>query len=238
MKEWSSRFGHFFGRSKVEIPVLRHVGRGVIVRAAMEIFPPDRASPLGFNSMEQQSTRWHSPIQTPGRRPRFERRFRAGLLAVTAVRRAACRGEMAMRARLVWNRDDMSRGSFFTVTQLADELGLTPRAIRFYEEKGLISPQRAGNTRVYTDRERARLSLVQRGKQLGFSLQEIKDYLDLYECDTDGRENLGALLRGVRDRIESLELQSAALTLTLEELRDIERETVKSLEALERCGTG
>ncbi|UOM36441.1 MerR family DNA-binding transcriptional regulator [Acuticoccus sp. I52.16.1] len=124
--------------------------------------------------------------------------------------------------------------SFYTVTQLAEELGLTPRAVRFYESKGLISPKRAGTTRVYTEHERDRLILVQRGKRLGFSLQDIKDYLDLYETDQAGQEQLNALLRGVRSRIEKLEEQSAALTQTLAELRDIERNATNSLAELGR----
>ena len=72
----------------------------------------------------------------------------------------------------------------YSVTELAKELGVTPRAIRFYEAKGLITPQRAGGTRVYTHRDRGRLILILRGKKLGFSLREIKDYLDLYVVDT------------------------------------------------------
>ncbi|MBV9755883.1 MAG: MerR family transcriptional regulator, partial [Alphaproteobacteria bacterium] len=68
---------------------------------------------------------------------------------------------------------------FYTVTQLSAELGVTPRAIRFYETKGLLAPRRAGTTRVYTHRDRARLILILRGKRLGFSLREIKEYLEL-----------------------------------------------------------
>ena len=133
--------------------------------------------------------------------------------------------------RVVWKRCTMTV-SFYTVTQLAEELGLTPRAVRFYESKGLISPRRAGNTRVYTDHERDRLMLVQRGKRLGFSLQDIKSYLDLYDADHTGHEQLQALLRGVRARIAQLEEQSAALTLTLSELREIERNASHSLAML------
>ncbi|ORE93664.1 MerR family transcriptional regulator [Stappia sp. 22II-S9-Z10] len=137
--------------------------------------------------------------------------------------------------RAGWGRSTM-KDTFYTVTQLADELGMTARAVRFYEQKGLIQPQRAGSTRVYTERERARLILVQRGKRLGFSIQDIKEYLDLYEADRTGAEQLCALLRGVRKRIKRLEDQSAALALTLEELRDIERQATESLEKIDRNG--
>src|ERR1035441_4181739 len=88
-----------------------------------------------------------------------------------------------------------------SVTELAKELGVTPRAIRFYEAKGLITPQRAGSTRVYTHRDRGRLILILRGKKLGFSLREIKDYLDLYVVDTTLVEQIQLLLKGVHTRI-------------------------------------
>ena len=133
--------------------------------------------------------------------------------------------------RLVWKQPVSDE--YYTVTQLAEDLGLTARAIRFYEDKGLISPGRAGNTRVYTQRERGRLVLIQRGKRLGFSLQEIKEYLDLYDQDRSGREQITTLLGSVRERIGQLEEQSAALELTLTELRDIERQADDALTALE-----
>ena len=123
---------------------------------------------------------------------------------------------------------------FYTVTQLSADLGVTPRAIRFYETKGLLSPRRAGSTRVYTHRDRARMILILRGKRLGFSLREIKDYLDLYEVDPTQREQLRLLLDVVRSRIARLEDQRAALEDTLTELRDVEVQAEAALAA----GTG
>ncbi|TPW29084.1 MerR family DNA-binding transcriptional regulator [Martelella alba] len=114
---------------------------------------------------------------------------------------------------------------FYTVTQLADELGLTARAVRFYEVKGLISPGRAGKTRIYTSRDRARLILILRGKRLGFSLQEIKEFLDLYEIDRTQKEQLTALQKAVQSRIALLEDQKIALDLTLSELKQVLNET-------------
>ncbi len=73
----------------------------------------------------------------------------------------------------------------YSVSELANDLGVTPRALRFYEDKGLIAPQRAGNTRVYTHRDRGRLMLILRGKRLGFTLREVREWLDLYEVDPD-----------------------------------------------------
>jgi DNA-binding transcriptional MerR regulator len=118
---------------------------------------------------------------------------------------------------------------FLTVTQLARDLGITARTIRFYEDKGLISPQRAGSTRVYTARNRARMSLILRGKRLGFSLREIKDYLDLYDVDQTQSEQIKLLLTGVHKRLESLREQRREIETTINELEDIERQAVDAL---------
>ncbi len=117
----------------------------------------------------------------------------------------------------------------FSVTELARDLGVTPRTIRFYEDQGLISPQRAGNTRVYTHRDRARMILILRGKQLGFSLRDIKEYLDLYVVDTTQSEQLQHLVKKARERITQLEAQLGAVKTTLQELRDIERVSMETL---------
>lgn len=117
----------------------------------------------------------------------------------------------------------------YSVTELAKDLGVTPRAIRFYEAQGLITPQRAGNTRVYTHRDRARMQLILRGKRLGFSLKDIKEFLDLYVVDTTQVEQLQLLVHKVRGRIAQLEDQRQAVETSLTELRDIERLSVESL---------
>ena len=121
---------------------------------------------------------------------------------------------------------------FYTVTQLSAALGVTPRAIRFYETKGLLSPRRAGTTRVYTQRDRARLILILRGKRLGFSLREIKEYLELYDVDRTQREQLRMLLGAVRKRLARLEDQRAAVEETLRELREVERQAAAALAAV------
>ncbi len=123
-------------------------------------------------------------------------------------------------------------GQFYSVTQLALDLGVTARTIRFYEDKGLISPRRAGNNRVYTLRDRARMILILRGKKLGFSLREIKEYLDLYDVDPTQAKQLRLLLKAVHDRIMQLEDQRVALDEALGELRDVEAQTHNALEAL------
>jgi DNA-binding transcriptional MerR regulator len=117
----------------------------------------------------------------------------------------------------------------YTVTELARELGVTARSIRFYEDKGLIAPQRAGSTRVYAARDRARMILILRGKRLGFSLREIKEYLELYGVDVTQREQLRLLMKSVRMRIVRLVEQRNALEQTLAELRDIEAQGLAAL---------
>ena len=111
---------------------------------------------------------------------------------------------------------------FFTVNQLAEELGVTARAIRFYEAKGLIAPRRAGTTRVFDRRDRARLLLVLRGKRLGFSLASIREFLDLYDADRSQGAQLRLLLESTRSRIQELERQREDLDQTLRELREVE----------------
>lgn len=119
----------------------------------------------------------------------------------------------------------------YSVGELAKDLGVTPRTIRFYEDQGLILPQRAGHARVYTHRERARMVLILRGKRLGFSLKDIKEFLDLYVVDTTRVEQLQLLLAKVRTRVGQLEDQRQALEQTVTELKDIERMTVDALAA-------
>ena len=128
------------------------------------------------------------------------------------------------------NRPSVS-DPLYTVTQLANDLSVTARTVRFYEDKGLLSPQRVGTTRVYTHRDRARLILVLRGKRLGFTLREIRDYLDLYDADPTRQEQLRALLKQVRSRIDRLVEQEKALVETLGELRAIEQQTQAALAA-------
>lgn len=133
----------------------------------------------------------------------------------------------------------METGStdFYTVTELADELGLTPRTIRFYETKGLIKPRRAGTTRVYTHRERARMLLILRGKRLGFSLADIREYLDLYDTDPTQAKQLRLLTGKIERRIAELEQQREDLETALTELREIRQECLATIEIREQAET-
>jgi DNA-binding transcriptional MerR regulator len=111
------------------------------------------------------------------------------------------------------------------IQDVATHLGVTHRTLRFYEDKGLIEPQRVGNTRIYAKRDVARMQLILRGKRLGFSIKEIKDFLDLYDADPQHVEQNQMLLGQVRKRIAQLEHQREAIDKTLVELRAIEAES-------------
>lgn len=127
--------------------------------------------------------------------------------------------------------------TFFTVTELARDLSITARTIRFYEDKGLVTPRRAGNIRIYTKRDRARLLLILRGKRLGFTLREIREYLDLYDLDPSQSEQIRLLLKKVQDRLAMLEEQREALEVSIDELKEIEAQTLAALAGALRTGT-
>lgn len=118
----------------------------------------------------------------------------------------------------------------FTIQQLAEELGVTQRAIRFYEAKGLLKPRRVGTMRVFGRRDRARLQLVLRGIRLGFTLAEVREYLDLYDADPTQREQMRLLLARVNDRIAALEAQRRDLDEALGELHDIAGQVQRALD--------
>jgi len=118
----------------------------------------------------------------------------------------------------------------YSIGDLAAEFAISPRAIRFYEDQGLLRPQRIGGNRVYNHRDRARLILVLRGKRLGFSLADIKEMLDLYDVDPEHIEQLRVALAKGQQRIAELERQRAEITETLKELRELEALALARLE--------
>ena len=123
---------------------------------------------------------------------------------------------------------DESSGPVYAIGRLAEEFRITPRSIRFYEEQGLLSPKRAGTARIYSHRDRARLILICRGKRLGFSLAEIKEFLGLYDVDrTEDRAQaaqMSYLLDRTRDRIADLRRKRRDVDETLGELVAMERQ--------------
>ena len=118
----------------------------------------------------------------------------------------------------------MNEGDFKGIQQVSEELGVTHRTLRFYEDKGLIAPQRIGTTRVYSKREMGRMRLILRGKRLGFSIREIGEFLDLYDADPEQHTQMEALLKRVREKREGLRQQRRAIDETLRELNEIEKE--------------
>lgn len=120
------------------------------------------------------------------------------------------------------------------IQDVAQELGVTLRTLRFYENEGLIEPQRIGNRRIYSRREVGRIQLILRGKRLGFSIREIKQFLDLYDADPEHQEQMERLAERVRERLVDLKKQRDALDLTIEELTSIEAEALARLKRLRR----
>jgi len=113
-------------------------------------------------------------------------------------------------------------GELLGIQAAAQQLGVTMRTLRFYEDKGLIAPQRAGTTRIYSRREIGRMQLILRGKRLGFSIREISEFLDLYDVDPEHHTQMRQLVLKVSERIKDLRRQRTAIEQTLEELRSIE----------------
>jgi DNA-binding transcriptional MerR regulator len=109
----------------------------------------------------------------------------------------------------------------YSIGELAEELEVTTRAIRFYEAKGLIAPARRGVARSYSRRDRARLMLILRGKNLGFTLEEIARYLALYDADPTQMAQTQMLLGRIETAIEDLQAKRADLDRTLRELKEI-----------------
>jgi DNA-binding transcriptional MerR regulator len=127
------------------------------------------------------------------------------------------------------NEPAARRAALKGIQEVADQLGVTHRTLRFYEDKGLIDPARVGNTRIYSRRDVGRMQLILRGKRLGFSIKEIATFLDLYDADPQHVEQARMLLTQVTDRIAQLEHQREAIDKTLIELRQIEIETREKL---------
>ena len=123
----------------------------------------------------------------------------------------------------------------FGITELCQEFGITLRALRFYEDKGLLSPRRINGARVYTRRDRARLALILRAKAIGSQLSEIKRYLDLYGDHGEGRsQQLTYVIDRTDTAISELEKKRAQIDETLAELRVINASCKRHLEARRR----
>ena len=108
----------------------------------------------------------------------------------------------------------------YTIRQLCTEFGVTARALRFYEDRGLLAPGRQGLNRVYGPRDRARLQLIVRGKRVGFSLTELREILDLYDEKDGGAVQMAHSLAKFRERIEALKRQREDIDESIATLED------------------
>lgn len=127
-----------------------------------------------------------------------------------------------------------NNGALQGIQDVARLLGVTHRTLRFYEDKGLIEPARVGNTRIYRRREVARMQLILRGKRLGFSIREIKAFLDLYDADPTQLGQMQHLVAQIRARLPQLEKQRTALEQTIDELKEMERQANAQIALLKR----
>jgi DNA-binding transcriptional MerR regulator len=134
---------------------------------------------------------------------------------------------------------DADTAELFGIAELCAEFGITLRALRFYEDKGLLAPRRINGTRVYTRRDRARLALILRAKAIGSSLAEIKHYLDLYGDHGEGRlQQLNFVVQRTDEAIADLERKRAHIEATLAELRIINAECRRQVESRRRTKGG
>jgi DNA-binding transcriptional MerR regulator len=117
----------------------------------------------------------------------------------------------------------------FAISDLAREFGITPRTIRFWEDQGILSPQREGSKRVFTRRDRARLKMALRGKRLGLSLAEIKDLIGMYESTEDETPQLLECLRVISGRRAALEQQREDIEAMLAEIGQFEMQCQQEL---------
>ena len=131
-----------------------------------------------------------------------------------------------------------ARSATFSIGELAREFDLTTRAIRFYEDCGLLEPQRSGRNRIYTARDRTRLKLTLRGKRLGLTLAEVKELVDMYESPRDTQAQLNKFLAVLAAHRSQLEQQMADLNATLDEVRTHEKEARRLLGNGARRHTG
>jgi DNA-binding transcriptional MerR regulator len=129
----------------------------------------------------------------------------------------------------IWESLSSATGETFSISELAQEFAVTSRTIRFYEDKGLLSPVRKGQRRIYSKRERVRLHIILRAKRMGISLSDISGFLDLYDADDGEKKQTRILLLKIRERLDVLESQRADIEATIEEMQQIGRNVERQL---------
>ncbi len=117
----------------------------------------------------------------------------------------------------------------FSISELAREFDITPRAIRFYEDQGLLAPRRDGQRRIYSPRDRTRLKLTLRGKRLGLTLSEIRELIDMYEPGRDERPQLERFLAVLEAHKASLLQQRADIEAQLSEIQAFEKKVTQAV---------
>ncbi len=125
----------------------------------------------------------------------------------------------------------------YSISDLASEFDITPRTIRFYEEKALLNPRREGQKRLFDSRDRVRLELILRGKRCGLTLEESREIIDMYEPGQNNAEQLHSLLGKVEQRCSILEAQVADIRHMLKELEDVRLRCEKALAAIKEEAT-
>jgi DNA-binding transcriptional MerR regulator len=152
------------------------------------------------------------------------------LLRKRSAARAAGAASAAHAA--VASHHEPESGELFGIGELCAEFGITARAVRFYEDKGLLKPRRVGSTRVYTRRDRTRLALILRSKAIGASLADIKHFLELYGAHGEGRVQQARYVLARTDKaIAELEAKRAHIDATLAELRVINEAVRRTLQS-------
>ena len=132
-------------------------------------------------------------------------------------------------ARRVKSAADDRVAPTYSISDLAQEFALTTRAIRFYEDEGLIAPRRRGQTRIYGERERTRIKLILRGKRLGLALSEIRELFDIYAATGNERPQLVTFLQMLADRRAMLDQQREDIEAVLAEIAILERDCRRRL---------
>ena len=128
------------------------------------------------------------------------------------------------------------REETYSISDLAREFDVTPRAIRFYEDQGLLAPQRSGSRRIYGKRDYVRLKLILRGKRLGLSLSEVAAMFDLYDTARDEKPQLAQFLAALAERREQLERQRADIDEMLGEIAVFEAQSRRLLAGGRKAG--
>lgn len=134
-----------------------------------------------------------------------------------------------MNRTTVFFVDPLNMNKHHSISDLSQEFDITTRTLRFYEEKGLISPQRRGHNRIYSAADKARLKLILRGKRLGLTLEESSDIIAMYDPQTNNKKQLQTLIHKIREKRNHLKQQQKDLALMMLDLSDIEERCLSAM---------